>query len=102
VAGTNSLRDSSSRLTTRGLGSSTSFGYVPSMGTLRPKRVFAAPISGWFGSVPVPSAERNSARPGTGVSGPHPTVVPVVSKRFCRRSFTRMPIRENSASGFGR
>ena len=54
VAGLNSSRVSSSRLTTLGFGSSSSgadSGYVPSTGTLRPKRAPIMPIAGCSRSV---------------------------------------------------
>src|SRR5215213_2804163 len=61
VAGWNSWRVRSSRLTVRGFGLSRAHsfsGYVNSMGTLRPKRVPALPIVGFSRSLKVPSTVR--------------------------------------------
>ena len=59
VAGMNSLRVNSSRLTVRGFGSSGFFSFaVYSSGTLRPKRLPRLPISGSSRLLKVPSSVR--------------------------------------------
>ena len=63
VAGMNSSRVSSSRLTTRAFGSSScgsGSGYVCSSGTLRPKRAPIIPIAGASRSLWLPSGRRRS------------------------------------------
>ena len=67
VAGMNSLRVSSSRLTTRGFGSriaGSASGNVRASGTLRPKRAPTAPMRGLETSFQVPSTERACAKRG--------------------------------------
>ncbi len=70
VAGMSSVRVSSARLTSRGLGSiirGSGSGSVYSSGTFRPNRDPAIPIRGWLRSLYVPSRVR-LVRP-SGVAG---------------------------------
>src|SRR5215218_5206092 len=103
VAGWNSWRVRSSRLTVRGFGlkSAQSFsGYVSSRGTLRPKRVTAPPIAGFSRSLKDPSAVRVvrwRLYSGEGLS----TEVDEVSYRLRSRSLMRSPTRVRSPRGTG-